>query len=55
VRECVRAGPSGACIGRAGTRRENDGALELLTDLICRVRDLDYGYYERHKVDQIYC
>jgi putative nucleotidyltransferase with HDIG domain len=28
-------------------------ALVHLSDLICRMRGLDYGYYERHKVDLI--
>jgi hypothetical protein len=26
-------------------------ALVHLSDLLCRMRDLGYGYYERHKVD----
>jgi len=29
-------------------------ALVHLGDLLCRVRGLGYGYYERHKVDLIY-
>ena len=28
-------------------------ALVHLSDLLCRMRDLGYGYYERHKVDLI--
>jgi putative nucleotidyltransferase with HDIG domain len=28
-------------------------ALVHLSDLVCRMRGLDYGYYERHKVDLI--
>ena len=29
-------------------------ALVHLSDLLCRVRGLGYGYYERHKVDLVY-
>jgi hypothetical protein len=28
-------------------------ALVHLSDLLCRMRDLGYGYYERHKLDLI--
>jgi putative nucleotidyltransferase with HDIG domain len=40
-----------------GVERCNKGqglvALVHLSDLLCRMRDLGYGYYERHKVDLI--
>ena len=29
-------------------------ALVHLSDLLCRVRGLGYGYYERHKVDLVH-